>query len=76
MRYEGKVLVRATVNLAGLRRGEYALVDPLDPYMRGVLRSQKLVEADAPPADWNCLRCGEPTLDALCESCTDEKTRT
>ncbi len=73
MRYEGLLLVRATVNLPGLRAGEHALVDPEDPYMRGALRSTKLVEADAAPADWRCLRCGEAANGALlCAACEAE----
>ncbi len=73
MKYEGLLLVRATVNMPGLRAGEHALVDPDDPYMRGALRSTKLVEADVTPADWRCLHCGEDAAGALlCASCAAE----
>jgi hypothetical protein len=43
---EGAVLVRATVNLPGLRFGEYAYVDPEDEYMGAALRSSLLVLAE------------------------------
>jgi hypothetical protein len=35
--------VRATVNLAGLRAGETALVDPAQPYIADCLKSGYLV---------------------------------
>lgn len=47
----GLVLVRATVNLPGLRFGDYAYVDPEDDYMRGLIDASLLVvelDADLP----------------------------
>lgn len=35
--------VRATVNLAGLPHNTEALVDPKDPYIKGLLRNKMLV---------------------------------
>jgi hypothetical protein len=40
------VLVRATINLAGLRVGEYALVDPRDDYIKDALGADHLVVVD------------------------------
>lgn len=46
MSRDGFLLVRATVNLPGLRAGYYAYVDPEDDYMRGLLAANLLVEAE------------------------------
>lgn len=59
MEHKGLYLVRATLNLPGLRRGAHALVDPSDPYMEGALGSGALVRAESAPEDWVCVECGE-----------------
>lgn len=43
---EGLLLVRATINLPGLRVGEHAFVDPEDDYMRDALRTLALVPVE------------------------------
>lgn len=40
------IIVRATVNLPGLRAGAYELVDPHDPYIAGLLKATFLVPAE------------------------------
>lgn len=40
------VRARACVNLAGLRFGQEALVDPSDPYIAGLLRGGLLVRIE------------------------------
>lgn len=52
-------LVRATANLPGLRRGEHALVDLRDPYMKGALKGKMIVRAKKAPPEWACVRCGQ-----------------
>lgn len=46
------ILVQATVNLNGLRAGEYAWVDPNDPWMRDALKNTWIVRAE-PPASYD-----------------------
>lgn len=67
-------LVRATANLPGLRRGEHALVDAREPYMKGALKAKMIVRAKKAPPEWSCVRCGadDERTDAgqlLCASC-------
>lgn len=38
-----KILVRATVNLPGLKVGQFANVDPDDPYIADCLRTELVV---------------------------------
>lgn len=40
---DGTIDVRATVNLAGLRAGEIASVDPRQPYVAELLRAEFLI---------------------------------
>lgn len=40
------IVVRATVNLPGLRAGAYEVVDPTDPYVAGLLAATYLVPAE------------------------------
>lgn len=75
--YDGHLLVRATMNLPGLRRGQHALVDPRSSYIAGALRSQALVPAERTPDDWNCVRCGKSdgrtqAGGLLCSDCHEE----
>lgn len=42
----GLVRVRASVNLAGLRRGTEALVNPDDPYIAALIKKGILVRQD------------------------------
>lgn len=44
------ILVTATVNLAGLRAGEYAYVDSDDPWMKEALEHTWIVVVDEPAA--------------------------
>lgn len=44
---EGLLLIRATINLPGLRRGEQALVDPEEEYIAECLASGVIVVTDA-----------------------------
>jgi hypothetical protein len=45
---DGRVLVRATVSLAGLGVGQEARVDPHNPYITGLLAGEYLVPVDRP----------------------------
>lgn len=52
---DGLLIVRATVNLAGLRAGETALVDPRQPYIASCLARELIV-----PVDDKSSEDGEP----------------
>jgi hypothetical protein len=46
-----EILARATVNLAGLRAGKTALVDPRQPYIADLFRGGYLVRVATPDAE-------------------------
>jgi hypothetical protein len=73
---DGLLLVRATIGMSGLRAGEHAMVDPEEQFVRDALAGQVLVPAEAAPADWGCLRCGESDFrtasgQLTCAACAD-----
>lgn len=48
---EGRILVRAAINLSGLKLGRRAYVDPSDPWMSAALEAGHLVREEDEPDD-------------------------
>lgn len=61
------ITARATVNLNGLRAGETAQVDPTEPRIAALLRTELLVDEDPiyvePPPAAQETQADEPTTD-------------